>query len=262
VLQVLRENALTAIILAALTAALTAYLRGVFDAILGDVLPKGAEISCIAREWVADHWPFRKRESTRDVFRILIAKLDRDDAAGTLTQAIVRAFQGQNAIEGVQTCRILKIRGAGPSAEEAAGKTGWKWLTRRNADVLVFGEVLPPKNETLNLHFLSSRRSQGFPPKSFGFESGLLKDDFREAAAAQFQVIALAAVSPVTDRQGQYLVETLRPVARRLERIARSPPPGMSTSGMADVQFAFALAMTTIGEQAGDNLALEQAVTA
>ena len=66
----------------------------------------------------------------------------------------------------------------------------------------------------------------------------------------------------MTDQRGRYLVETLRPVARRLERIARSPPPGMSTSGMADVQFAFAQAMSTIGEQAGDNLALEQAVAA
>jgi hypothetical protein len=262
VLGLLRENALTAIILAALTAALTAYLRGVFDAILGDVLPKGAEISCIGREWIADRWPFRKPEPTRDVFRILIAKLDRDDSGGTLTQAVVRAFQGQNAIEGVQTCRILRIRGAGPAAEDAAAKTGRKWLTRRNADVLVFGEVLPPKGETLNLHFLSSDRAQGFAPKSFGFEAGLLKDDFSEAAAAQLQAIALAAVRPVTDQQGRYLVETLRPVARRLERIARSPPPRMSTSGMADVQFAFAVAMSTIGEQAGENQALEQAVAA
>lgn len=171
-LGLLRENALTAIILAALTAALTAYLRGVFDAILGDVLPKGAEISCIGWEWIADRWPFRKREPIRDVFRILIAKLDRDDAGGTLTQAVVRAFQGQNAIEGVQTCRILRIRGAGPAAEDAAAKIGRMWLTRRNADVLVFGEVLPPKGETLNLHFLSSDRSQGFAPKSFGFEAG------------------------------------------------------------------------------------------
>jgi tetratricopeptide (TPR) repeat protein len=262
VLGLLRENALTALILAALTAALTAYLRGVFDAILGDVLPKGAEISCIGREWIADRWPLRKREPTRDVFRILIAKLDRDDTSGTLTQAVVRAFQGQNAIEGVQTCRILRIRGAGPAAEDAVAKTGRKWLTRRNVDVLVFGEVLPPKGETLNLHFLSSDRSQGFAPKSFGFEAGLLKDDFSEAAAGQFQAIALAAVSPVTDQRGRYLVETLRPVARRLERIVRSPPPGMSTSGMADAQFAFALAMSTIGEQAGDNLALEEAEAA
>jgi tetratricopeptide (TPR) repeat protein len=174
----------------------------------------------------------------------------------------VRAFQGQNAIEGVQTCRILRIRGAGPTAEDVVAKTGQKWLTRRNADVLVFGEVLPPKGETLNLHFLSSDRSQGFAAKSFGFEAGLLKDDFSEAAAAQLQAIALAAVSPVTDQQGRYLVATLRPVARRLERIVRSPPSGMSTSGMADVRFAFAQAMSTIGEQAGDNLALEQAVAA
>src|SRR5690349_13059470 len=37
---------------------------------------------------------------------------------------------------------------------------------------------------------------------------------------------------------------------------------GSAGLGIADVQFAFAVAMSTIGEQAGDNLALEQAVTA
>src|SRR6476620_3831789 len=94
----LRENVGTAIIGAALTAAFVAYFRGIFDAILGDILPKGAEISCIGCEWIADHWPFRKREPTRDVFRVVVAKLDHDDAGGSLTQAVVRAFQGQDAI--------------------------------------------------------------------------------------------------------------------------------------------------------------------
>jgi tetratricopeptide (TPR) repeat protein len=262
VIDWLRENVSTAIIFAALTAALTAYLRGVFDAILGDVFPKGTEISCIGREWIADHSPFRKRELTDDVFRILIAKLDRDDAGGSLTQAVVRAFQGQDAIEGIQTCRVLKIRGAGRSAEDAAAKAGWKWLNRRNADILVFGEVLQPKGETLNLHFLSSDRSPDFSAKSFGFEGGLLKADFSEAVGAQLQAIALASVNPVTEQQENYRTETLRPIARRLQRITRSPPPGMSALGIADVQVAFALAISAIGEQVGDNQAVEQGIAA
>jgi tetratricopeptide (TPR) repeat protein len=262
VLDWLRQNVGTAVLLAAFTATLTAYFRGVFDAILGDVLPKGAEISCVGREWVVDHWPFRKPEPTRDVFRILIAKLDRDDAGGSLTQAVVRAFQGQDAIEVVQTCRVLRIRGAGRTVEQAAAKTGWKWLMQRNAEILVFGEVLPPKGETLNLHFLSFDRSPGFSANAFGFEAGLLKGDFSEAVASQLQAIALASVSPVTAKQGQYLVDTLRPVAQRLERIARSPPPGMTKTRVAYVQFAFALAMETIGEQADDNRALADSVAA
>jgi len=55
---------------------------------------------------------------------------------------------------------------------------------------------------------------------------------------------------------------TLRPVLHRLKRIADSPPPGMSPLGMADVQFALGQALNVIGDQAGDNRALQKAVEA
>jgi hypothetical protein len=46
----LRENIGKAIVLAALTASVTGWLRGTFDTILRDWLPPAAEISCIGRE--------------------------------------------------------------------------------------------------------------------------------------------------------------------------------------------------------------------
>ena len=98
VLGWLREH-LVVVVLAALTTSVTAYFKGVFDTIIGDVLPKGAEVSCVGREWLADHWPFRQPEATPDIFRLLIATLEGDDASGTLTQAVVRAFQGQGAVD-------------------------------------------------------------------------------------------------------------------------------------------------------------------
>jgi hypothetical protein len=56
--------------------------------------------------------------------------------------------------------------------------------------------------------------------KPFRFESsGLLRDEFHEAAAAQLQAVALAAVKPATEQHGKYLVQTLRPVVVRLKRI-------------------------------------------
>ena len=257
----LRDHIVKAIFLAALWASAVAYLKGVFDDFIGNVLPKGAEVSCVGREWIADHWPFRQPEEAPEIFRVVIATLDGDEASGTYTRHIVRAFQGQQAIDAISTCRVLKIQGGGPTAEAAAAKTGLEWLARRKADVLVFGEVLP-NGEALNLHFLSSGREPNFTATPFRLESGLLRDEFKEAAAAQLQVVVLAAVRPVTDEQGKYLVETLRPVLHRLKRIADSPPPGMSPLGMADVQFALGQALNVVGDQAGDNRALEKAVEA
>jgi hypothetical protein len=71
----LRENVGKAIVLAALAASVTAWLKGVFDATLRELLPLGAEISCIGREWINDHRPFRQSEPTKAVFRILVATL-------------------------------------------------------------------------------------------------------------------------------------------------------------------------------------------
>jgi hypothetical protein len=93
----LRDHFWKAVILAGLGASVTAYFEGVFDAIISDTLPTGAEISCRGREWVADRWPSRQPEAPPDRFRILIAKLAGDDASGSLTQAVVRAFQGQQS---------------------------------------------------------------------------------------------------------------------------------------------------------------------
>jgi tetratricopeptide (TPR) repeat protein len=257
----IRENLVKAIVLAALTGSATAYLKGVFDSILGETMPKGAEIACAGREWVTDHWPSRPPETAPDIFRILVATVAGDDASATQTQAIYRAFQGQRAFDVLSTCRILKLEGAGPTAENATAKTGLEWPAKRNADILIFGEVLP-KGEALNLHFLSSGQTADFAARSLRLESGLLKDEFKEATAAQLQAVALAAVKPATDQEGKYLVDTLRPVIVRLQRITAAPPPGMLPSATADVQFASGLALSVLGDQAGDNSALQEAVAA
>jgi hypothetical protein len=196
-----RENIGKAIVLAALTASVTGWLRGTFDTILRESLPSGAEISCIGREWIVDHSPFRQPEPSKEVFRILLATLDHDDANRTLTEAVVGAFQGEKGFEAVETCRVLKIEGAGERIEAAAAKRGQGWLSRRDADVLVFGEVRG-KGEALNLHFLPAGGSGDFHQHAFDLKSGLLKGDFSEAVAAQLQAVALATVTRRLKRAG------------------------------------------------------------
>jgi hypothetical protein len=257
----LRAHIVKLILAALITASAVAYLTGVFDKIIGDVLPKGAEISCALRELVADHWPFRQPEAPPDIYRVLIATLAGDDEAGTQTQAVMSALQGEKAIDVVSTCRVLEIQGAGLTAEAAARKTGLEWLARRKADVLIFGEVLP-KREALNLYFLPVGGTGDFHQHAFELKSGFLKGDFSKAAAGQLQAVALASVKPATEESGKYLVEILRPVGIRLEQLIRFPPSGLSARQLADIQFALGLALSTIGDQAGDNKALTEAVAA
>src|SRR3984893_6797225 len=219
----LRENIVKAIVLAALTASVTGWLKGTFDTVLRESLPSAAEISCIGREWIIDHSPFRQPEPSTEVFRILVTTLDHDDANRTLTDAVVGAFQGENGIEAIETCRVLKIEGAGKIPVGGSGD---------------------------------------FHQRAFELESGFLKGDFSKAFGAQLQAVALATVKPATEERGKYLVEILRPVSSRLEQLIRFPPSGLSARQLADIQFALGLALTTIGEQAGDKEALTEAAAA
>lgn len=236
------ENILKAIVLAAITASAIAWLKGMFDATLRDLLPSEAEISCIGREWIIDHLPLHHPEPAKGVFRILVATLYHDDANRTLTEAVVGAFQGEKGIEAIETCRVLKIEGAGERIEEAAAKRGQEWLSWRDADVLVFGEARG-KGEALNLHFLPIGGSGDFHQRAFELKSGFLKGDFSEAAAGQLQAVALATVKPATEERGRYLVETLRPVTGRLEQLIRFTPLGLSARQLADIQFSLGLAL-------------------
>ena len=126
---------------------------------------------------------------------------------------------------------------------------------------LVFGEAIG-KGDSLNLHFLPVGGSGDFRQHAFKLETGLLEGDFREAMGAQLQAVALATVKPATHESGKYLVETLRPAAVRLEHLIHFPPSGLSAGQLADVQFALGLALSIIGEQAGDKKALTEAVAA
>jgi hypothetical protein len=182
-----------------------------------------------------DHRLFRQPEPTKEVFRILVAALDHDDANRTLTEAVVGALQGPKGIEAIETCRVLKIEGAGEKIEGSAAKRGQEWLSWRDADVLIFGEVRG-KGEALNLHFLAVGSRGDFRQRAFELKSGFLKEDFSEAVGTQLQAVALATVKPVTEQRGKYLAEALRPVAGRLEQLIRFTPSGLSARQLADIQ--------------------------
>jgi hypothetical protein len=252
----LRESGLrwVAIVLATLTASVTGWLRGTFDTILRESLPPAAEISCIGREWVIGHRPFRQPEPKRQVFRVLVAALDHDDADRRSTGAIVRALQGEKGIEAIKTCRVLPIEGAGVRIEEPVAMQGREWLSQRDADVLVFGETI--EKGALNLHFLAPKGSIDFRQNAFKLESGLLKEEFKEALASQLQSFVFATVDISDENRGRYLVEALRPVAARLEQLLLYPPSGLSARQLAAVQLARGVALTKIGYQADDNTAL------
>ena len=79
--------------------------------------------------------------------------------------------------------------------------TARDWLQRRHADLLIGGELLK-KDEAVNLWLIGNGTRQDFQAAPFRLDANLLKGDFKQAASTQLLGVALAAVNPVTEQQG------------------------------------------------------------
>ncbi len=210
------------------------------------------------RNWF-QHSPLRPPDPNH--FTILVADLD-GDTDGRQTGHVVRALEGHEGIRVLRDGRCLKVEEMGDHAANvsAALAKGRKWLSEKNADVLIWGEATEA-NKVLHLRLLAEggsgdRGATGYAlgetydlPENFGH-------DFGEVLAA----VALAAIRPATERQGHYVVHLLEPVATKLERLLAGAPQGLSPEQLATVQFAFANAAYTLGEQSGESAWLEKAV--
>ncbi len=75
-------------------------------------------------------------------FTILVADLD-GDPDGRQTSHVVRALEGQEGIRVLRDGRCLKIEEIGDRAANvsAALARGRRWLSEKNADVLIWGDA-------------------------------------------------------------------------------------------------------------------------
>jgi hypothetical protein len=168
----LQKHVVDGILGVVLSTFVIAWLTG----LLHKLLPTPSNAFVYIIEFFRDVVAFRPNP---DKFLILVAQLDGDDPKGTHTRAVARAFQGQQGIERTQTRRILRLADTGEAAESRAIAIGRRWLVKRKADLLIWGEVL--QNEKfLNLWFTSKDATSDFQQSRFGLEANLLDGNFTE----------------------------------------------------------------------------------
>ena len=92
-------------------------------------------------------------------FTILVADLD-GDTDGRQTGHVVRALEGQEGIRVIRDGRRLKIEEVGDRAANlaAAMERGRRWLSEKNAEVLIWGEATEA-NKVLHLRLLGEGES-------------------------------------------------------------------------------------------------------
>jgi hypothetical protein len=260
ILDWLREHILASIIGAALVATLSGWFSGFFDSVLHESVPSGADAACAFREAVEYYWPFGKESAPSNRFTILIATIDQDDSDHTYTRAVARAFLKHDDIDRIETCRVLRLSGVGRGAERTAVATARNWLTQRHADLLIGGEMLE-KDKAVSLWFIDKDPTDDWRASKFRLDANLLKQDFSEVASTQLLAVALSSIKPATSENGRYLVLVLRPIAKRLEHLLEATG-AFTAVQRANLENALAITLDVIGDQAGDNDALNSAVVA
>ena len=234
------------------------------DNFLGPLLVTVAGVLIAAFNWRRLRNWFRHsdlRPPDPSHFTILVADLD-GDTDGRQTGHVVRALEGQEGIRVIRDGRRLKIEEVGDRAENlaAAMERGRRWLSEKNAEVLIWGESTDA-NKVLHLRLLGEGGSGDGATAGYALgDTYDLPEDFGRDFGEVLVAVALAAVRPATELQGHYVVHLLEPVASKLERLLASPPQGFSPEQLATVQVAFGIAASILGEQSGKSDWLEKSV--
>jgi tetratricopeptide (TPR) repeat protein len=188
----------------------------------------------------------------------MIARLDKDDADGTHTRAVARAFQGQSGVERTQTRRVLPLSDIGSDAESRAVAIGRRWLARRNADLLIWGEVLQ-KEKFLNLWFTSKDATSDFQQSRFPLDANLLDQSFSETAREQLISVSLSAVKPASESETSFLRDILGPVAFRLRHLLNSSS-SFTSRQRSELRFALGVTLCALSDEGSSPADLQDAV--
>jgi tetratricopeptide (TPR) repeat protein len=246
---------------------------------LAVVLGVGALIAWWFREFLVAYLPrlnparvgraARRRDlplPSGERFVVLIADLQGDDDEKSQTRHVAAALA---PYRGLDVQRI----GPGPEwdvgSRDAFEAKARALLAERLGDVLLSGDVAAA-GKGLRLRILpsdssiSARREtpDGRRPGEYTLTETGLPLDFDQDFNAMLVALVAASVAPATERQGQYLVDVLEPVAGRLKHLCSNVPDEMDHDQRGGLWRALGLASAVMGEQKGESGWLDQAVAA
>jgi tetratricopeptide (TPR) repeat protein len=198
-----------------------------------------------------------------DKISILIARLQDDDSDAL--RDIVRdtiVQQLGDSVELIFWPEVLRVgEGRQTEASARARSTAQEWLKEKACDVLIWGRAKGDKAIALRVTAADGTDSA---LKSYGLTSDTLElpvqfiSNFGSAIAARI----VAGVGLAVSMSGHYLVPLMQDVAKRLEPIVRQLNPAFDSETRGSLLHSYALVRMTIGQQAGSNADLQQAVTA
>ena len=193
-------------------------------------------------------------------YHLVVCGLDGDDAKESTLRLLRIALNPQDypMLNVTFSARCIRLGAWYARRDPTAGSAQADRLLRTHgADAVLWGEV-PKGGDSLRL-FLRGAGQQ--VTETIVFDKGLVKDRPDRALGPVLAAIALSQIAPATEEAGHHLADRLRPVASSLKALLAEPRLVPAAQG-ANLRHALGGALTVIGEQSGDNAALEDAIVA
>jgi tetratricopeptide (TPR) repeat protein len=212
---------------------------------------------------VVELWPLPKAKP--EFFTVAVARLENDDEKGDMESTIAQDLRDLEKSNGIAVLEFHRTITADSDDDMCAGQAiAQKWLEKSGAQVLVWGKVLTvPGRSVPELCWTNSenakekKESDRYPLQ----EDLTLPIGFNNDLSDILHLVAVTQSAAFYAEEGHFVADRLRPFIERVRHLLKGDAAkNWKPKDIARTKLILANALTTVGEQAGDNDALSKAI--
>jgi hypothetical protein len=204
-------------------------------------------------------------KATPDVFTGALARLEGDDEKTHIEPTLAQDLQELSAANGIAVLEFPRTLPAdSPDGSSGQSREAQKWLMQSGAQVLIWGEVLTANGKSVPELYWTT--AEGAAPKRPS-DRYVLGEDLRLPPVFQSDLSDILRLLVVTQSaafngdEGQFVADRLRPFIERVRHLLEGDAAKSWTAqDIAHTKLVLSDALSTVGEQSGDNDALSEAI--
>jgi len=200
-----------------------------------------------------------------DIFTVAIARLEDDNAQTHVGPTLVQDLQELGGANGVAVLEFRRTLAADSPTDVQAGKIkAREWLKRSGAQALIWGKVLTANGKSVpELYWTVDANANPKKPS----DRYVLGEDLRLPPVFQadladiLHLLVTTQSSAFNAEEGNFVADRLLPFIDRVRHLLESEAAKTwPAEDVARTNLILGNALTTVGEQKGDDAALSQAI--
>jgi tetratricopeptide (TPR) repeat protein len=231
-----------------------------FHSGIGEVVSEMGEVVSDLNAQVVQWWPLPKAKP--DVFTVAVARLE-DDEKADMEMTIARDLRDLGKSNGIAVLEFPRvISDEDPPAGHAMAR---KWLNESGAQILIWGRVLvvPGRPAVPQLYWTNSEgSSERNESGRYGLDENLrLPPVFQIDLSEILRLLVVTQSCAFHAEEGDFVADRLRPFIERVSRLLEGDAAKKWTAeNIARTEVILGGALSTVGEQSGDNVAVSEAI--